>query len=88
MSRPEKTVRVAALKARLSEYLHAAQFGHPVVVYHRDTPVARLVPYEAEPQLVGVRRPIRALHEVRLPTPIGRPLDSLATLADERQSSR
>ena len=40
----EKPVRVAILKARLSEYIRAARRGHPVVVYDRDTPVAlRLV---------------------------------------------
>lgn len=88
MSRPGKTVRVATLKARLSEYLRAARRGHPVVVYDRDTPVARLVPYEGEPEPLGIRRPIRGLRDVKLPTPIGRPLDSLAALTDERQSSR
>jgi prevent-host-death family protein len=35
---------VAALKARLTEEIRAARRGHPVTVYDRDTPVARLVP--------------------------------------------
>jgi len=86
--RPEKTVKVAELKARLSEYLRAARRGHPVTVCERDTPVARLVPYVRSGDPMTVRQPIRELHEVILPPPLGRRVDSLAALLEERQSSR
>jgi prevent-host-death family protein len=85
---PEKTVRVATLKARLSEYLRAARRGHPVVVYDRDTPIARLVPYQASEVPSPVRRPLRPLREVGFPPPLGGPVDSLRDLMDERQSPR
>lgn len=85
---PEKPVRVAALKARLSEYIRAARRGHPVVVYDRDTPVARLVPYEAGAEPLPTRRPLRNLRDVILPAPIGRKVDSLAALLEERQPVR
>ncbi len=86
-ARSEKTVRVAALKARLSEYLRAVRRGHPVVVYDRDTPVARLVPYESAQEPLSIRRPIRGLREVILPRPV-RSVDSLTALLEERQASR
>ena len=89
MKKPEeRTVKVAELKARLSEYLRAARRGHPVTVCDRDTPIARLVPYEPEHMALGVRQPIRALRDVALPPPLGRRVDSLAALMEERQPSR
>jgi prevent-host-death family protein len=87
-AKPEKTVKVAQLKARLSAYLRAARRGHPVTVCDRDTPVARLVPYLADGEPLAVRQPIGALHEVALPPPIGRRVDSLAALLEDRQLAR
>jgi prevent-host-death family protein len=84
----EKTVKVAELKAQLSAYLRDARAGQTVVVCDRDTPVARLVPYAPDAQPIPVRHPIRALHAAPLPRPLGKRVDSLAALLDERQSSR
>lgn len=86
--RGEKSVKVAELKARLSAYLRAARRGHAVTVCDRETPVARLVPYAEKGEPLAVRRPIRALRDVVLPPPLGRRVDSLAALLEERQSSR
>jgi prevent-host-death family protein len=88
MTMKEKPVRVAALKARLSEYLRAVRRGHPVTVYDRDTPVARLVPYESGAEPLMVRQPLHSLRDVALPPPIGRKVDSLAALLEERQPVR
>lgn len=85
---PEKTVKVAELKARLSAYLHAARRGHPVTVCDRDTPIARLVPYRPAGEPLTVRQAVRALHEIPLPPPLGRPVDSLTALLAERQAPR
>jgi prevent-host-death family protein len=85
---PEKTVKVAELKASLSAYLRAARLGHPVTVCDRDTPIARLVPYRPEGEPLAVREPIRALHAVALPKPLGRRVDSVAALLEERQPQR
>jgi prevent-host-death family protein len=87
-AKPEKTVKVAELKARLSEYLRAARRGHPVTVCERNTPVARLVPYESSGAPLTSRLPLRPLSEVTLPRPLGRRTNSLAALVEERQSSR
>jgi prevent-host-death family protein len=87
-AKPERTVKVAELKAKLSEFLRAARAGHAVTVCDRDTPIARLVPYLPQVEPLGVRRAMRALHSIALPKPVGRRIDSLAALLDERQSSR
>lgn len=82
-------VGVAELKARLSTYLRAARRGEAVTVYDRDTPVARLVPYEGWVQAtLPVRKATAELRDVELPAPLGREIDSLAALAEERQAGR
>jgi prevent-host-death family protein len=86
--KPERTVKVAELKAKLSAYLRAARRGHAVTVCDRDTPVARIIPYALEGEPLAVRAPTASLHDVVLPPPLGRPVDSLAALLEERQSSR
>jgi prevent-host-death family protein len=40
--------KVSELKARLSAYLSEVRGGGTVVVYDRQTPIARLVPFEDE----------------------------------------
>ncbi|HEX9562829.1 MAG TPA: type II toxin-antitoxin system prevent-host-death family antitoxin [Gemmatimonadaceae bacterium] len=87
-AKPEKTVKVAELKARLSAYLRAARRGHPVTVCDRDTPIARLVPYQSAGEPLAVREPLRGLHETALPKPLRHRVDSLAALLEERQASR
>jgi prevent-host-death family protein len=85
----ERSVRVAELKARLSEYLRAARRGEATTVYDRDTPVARLVPYEGEPRpALPVRKATASLRDVRLPPPLDRDMGSGDALAEERQAGR
>lgn len=40
-----RTVKIANLKANLSQYLDYARQGGEVTVFDRNTPVARIVPY-------------------------------------------
>jgi prevent-host-death family protein len=88
-SHEERIVRVAELKARLSEYLRAARRGQTTTVYDRDTPVARLVPYEGEtPPSLPVRKATASLRDVRLPPPLDRDICSGDALAEERQAGR
>jgi prevent-host-death family protein len=79
-------VGVAELKARLSTYLRAVRRGEAVTVYDRDTPIARLVPYEGA--TLPVRTATASLRDVVLPVPLGREIDSLGALAEERQAGR
>lgn len=77
------------MKARLSAYLRRVRRGEAVTVYDRDTPVARLVPYEGRLQAaLPVRKAKAALRDVELPSPLGRDIGSLKALAEERQAGR
>jgi prevent-host-death family protein len=79
------TVRIADLKARLSEHLRTVRRGRTLTVLDRDTPIARIVPYnESEP--LRVRRATREPREVALPPPPDQPTDSLAVLLRDRST--
>lgn len=77
------TVRIAELKSRLSEHLRSVRKGRTLIVLDRDTPVARIVPYAAEP--IEIRRATRGLHDLKLPPPPASSTDSLAVLLDDRR---
>ena len=84
------TVRIAELKSRLSEHLRRVRRGLSITVLDRDTPVARLVPYDAGSPLT-VRPPHRNAPrpgEVPLPPPLALQGDVVALLLEERQRKR
>lgn len=76
-------VRIADLKARLSEHLRAVRDGGTVTVLDRDTPVARIVPITA-PSL-EVRKAKRPLRDLKLPRKLAKRTDSVALLLDDRR---
>lgn len=83
-------VRIAQLKAKLSEHLRRVRRGHTLTILDRDTPIARVVPYD-EPGPLSVREPPRGgsgLREVPLPRPLGLDLDVVDVLLEERQVER
>jgi antitoxin (DNA-binding transcriptional repressor) of toxin-antitoxin stability system len=85
-----KTVRIAELKARLSEHLRAVRGGETIAVLDRETPVAQIVPVPSGAALT-VRKPALGappLHRVRLPKPVQVDLDVVQILLEERQGSR
>jgi prevent-host-death family protein len=84
-------VRIAELKARLSEYLRRVRRGHVLTVLDRETPIAQIVPHEPEAGRLTVRRPlpsVPALHRVPLPPPLEVGVDAVALLLEERQGAR
>jgi prevent-host-death family protein len=86
-----KTVGVAELKARLSEYLRAVRRGDDIVIHDRSEPVARLVPYAAADTRLVVREPARRygrLGAVPLPGPANLEVDAVELLLEERRSGR
>ena len=86
-----ETVKVAQLKAKLSEYLRRVRKGHPVTILDRDTPIARIVPYAPDAAALVIRRPppgIGKLSQVRLPPPLKTDIDIVALLMEERQPDR
>jgi prevent-host-death family protein len=75
-------VRIADLKARLSQHLRSVRKGRTLTVLDRDTPVARIVPYAAES--LEIRRATRRLRDLKRPPRPSTPTDSLAVLLDDR----
>jgi prevent-host-death family protein len=85
------TVRIADLKARLSEHLRAVRRGRSLIVLDRETPIARIVPYEGRRPVLTVRPPrpdAPRLAQVPLPPPLRTKVDVVALLAEERQLHR
>jgi prevent-host-death family protein len=78
-------VRIADLKAHLSEHLRKVRGGRTLTVLDRETPVARIVPYDDEEPL-QVRRATRKPSDLRLPPPPPAPTDSLTVLLQDRAS--
>jgi prevent-host-death family protein len=85
-----KQVRIAELKARLSEYLRAVRRGETIAVFDREALVAQIVPVRAQPEL-RVRKPAPGtppLNRVPLPKPAKLPIDVVQLLLEERQGHR
>jgi antitoxin (DNA-binding transcriptional repressor) of toxin-antitoxin stability system len=76
-------IRIADLKARLSEHLRSVRNGGTVTVLDRDTPVAQIVPFTT-PSL-EVRKAKRRLRDLKLPRKPARRTDSVALLVDDRR---
>ncbi len=85
-----KQVRIAELKARLSEYLRMVRRGESVAVLDRDTPIAQLVPLRNRVALQVRKRPATAPppNRVRLPKPAKLAVDVVDLLLEERQAHR
>lgn len=83
-----RTVGVAELKARLSEYLRTVRKGHDLTILDRDQPIARVVPYVVSGTLV-VREPVSAyatLGAVPLPPPVRLRVDPVELLLADRRT--
>ncbi len=85
-----KQVRIAELKARLSEYLRAVRRGETIAVLDRDTPVAQIVPFRERPAL-RVRQPAPEappLNRIRVPKALKVDVDVVELLLEERPGHR
>jgi prevent-host-death family protein len=78
-------VGIADLKAHLSRHLRKVRQGHTLTILDRETPVALIVPYDAEGPL-EIRRASRRPGELRVPPAPARATDSLALLLSDRAS--
>jgi prevent-host-death family protein len=78
-------VGIADLKAHLSEHLRSVRRGRTLTVVDRDTPVARIVPYDAEAPL-EVRRATGKPSDGPQASPLAKPTDSVAVLLEDRAS--
>jgi antitoxin (DNA-binding transcriptional repressor) of toxin-antitoxin stability system len=76
-------VRIADLKARLSEHLRSVRNGSTLTVLDRETPVARIIPF-AVPSL-EIRKAKRRLRDLKLPRKPSTRTESLALLLEDRR---
>ena len=76
-------VRIADLKARLSEHLRSVRNGSTLTVLDRETPVARIIPVAA-PSL-EIRKAKRQLRGLKLPRKPSTRTDSVALLVEDRR---
>jgi prevent-host-death family protein len=84
-------VRIADLKSRLSEYLRKVRSGWSITVPDRDTPIARILPYEENGSSLKVRSPLPGtpkLSRVKLPPRLRLHRDIVTLLREERQGER
>lgn len=84
-------VRIADLKSHLSEHLRKVRGGRSLTILDRDTPIARIVPWEAEGVPLKVRSPLPGalpLQRVPLPPPLPRRGDIVKLLLEERHGDR
>lgn len=83
-------MRIADLKARLSEYLRAVRRGETIAVLDRDTPVAQIIPIP-ERRVLRVRMPAPGApspNRVPLPKAARLKVDIVELLLEERQGPR
>jgi antitoxin (DNA-binding transcriptional repressor) of toxin-antitoxin stability system len=86
-----KKVGVADLKAHLSEHLRSVRLGRSLVVMDRQTPIARIEPYESRGDRLVVRRPAPGApkpNELVPPEPVHLDLDIVEILLKDRHSGR
>lgn len=95
-----KNARISELRDRLSEYLARVRKGETVIVYDRDTPIARIDPIapaaEDWPEWVrdaerrGIVTPPRIRDGAKLPRPMKtkEPVGLLEALLEERRTGR
>ena len=76
-------VRIADLKARLSEHLRAVRNGATVTVLDRDTPIARIIPVAAP--VLDIRKAKRRLRDLKLPPRPAKRTDSTDLLVADRR---
>jgi prevent-host-death family protein len=84
-------VRIADLKARLSEYLRRVRRGEVLTVLDRQTPIARIVPHDDGRHRLTVRHPAAdtpAPPRVPVPPPLKVDVDVVSLLLEERQGGR
>ena len=95
-----KNARISELRDKLSEYLARVRNGETVIVYDRDTPIARIDPIAPAPDDIpewvleayrrGIATPPKVRDGARLPSPPKpkKPVGLLDALLEERRTGR
>jgi prevent-host-death family protein len=84
----KSSANVATFKAHLGEYLRVVKNGGEVIVMDRQTPVARLIPYQEKElfklEMIQAEEPFQGLKELYGKPMKGLKIDSLKALLEER----
>jgi prevent-host-death family protein len=95
-----KNARISELRDKLSEYLARVRKGETVIVYDRDTPIARIDPIPPAPDDIpewvleacrrGIATPPKVRDGAKLPAPLKpkKPVGLLEALLEERRTGR
>jgi prevent-host-death family protein len=86
-NRVMKTVKIAALKSRLSQHLRTVRAGETLTVLDRSTPIARIVPIESADDIV-ITKPARdapAPGKLRFPPAVKLDFDVVDLLLKDRR---
>jgi prevent-host-death family protein len=95
-----KNARISELRDKLSEYLARVREGETVIVYDRDTPIARIEPIASAPgsrpqwireaERRRIVTPPKIRDGARLPDPVKpkKPVGLLEALLEERRTGR
>lgn len=85
-------VKIAEFRAKLSKYLRSVRKGHEIVIRDRETPIARVVPYEQARPRLEVIPPTRSMKDLletieacRRGKPVVSPKDLEEALREERR---
>ena len=84
-------IKIADLKAHLSEHLRRVRGGEVLTILDRATPIAQVIPFDGIPVALRVRHPLRkskSLQAVQLPPKIRLKQDIVDLLMEERQAER
>jgi prevent-host-death family protein len=82
-----KQVNIADLKSHLSEHLRLVRAGQPLIVMDRNTPIARIVPYDAGAGVLVIRKPrpgAPRIQDIPMPPPVKLDVDVAEVLREER----
>ena len=82
-----KRVRIAELKAKLSEHLRTVRNGARITVLDRETPIAELVPVQSTVGPLPSQAPApgaRAWKDLPRPARLGGDIDVVALLREDR----
>jgi len=84
------SVSIVELETKLNEYLDSVRKGHSVTILDRETPIARIVPYEPEANGLVSRLPTSRVPfgAIPLPSPYRGSVDIVELLLQERQVER
>jgi len=85
-----RRVRIAELKARLSEYLRYARGGRTIIVLDRNTPIARIEPYvnPSQPLVIRPARGKTVFGKMKFGPPLKLDIDPVELLLEDRRSGR